>query len=273
MKRSGIVVLALIILSSVLSSGASGSTLKFQGTFANPPSSWLFLSNATMHIGWQIKPGTGQERMIVVLLRNGSVSKTLASDVSNKFANMGNAADNYWYNEVVWKPGSGDANCHFQVKVKTMDGSLSLTSAEFNIYPHLNYQKNGVYSYARLIYPLGGKTYLLHMNTDIKWEGNMTPSAWPSGKIHLKLMANDNGNIIHVGDIVDVTIDYSGCPITGQYSWKVGTLTNITHPEKKPNGTNGVKYRVRLTGEHSTYDSDDFLVGKFAVKKTPIAIK
>lgn len=91
------------------------------------------------------------------------------------------------------------------------------------------------------------------------------PSAWPSGKINLKLMANINGNVIHVGDIATVNISFAGCPVTGRYTWLVGTLTNVTHPGKKPDGKNGINYRIRLTGDTSTYDSDDFTIGKLLV--------
>jgi hypothetical protein len=240
-------------------------------TLAQDPYAWIFFDGYVLHVGWQIKPGTGQERMKIVLLNGAEMPlRTLASGIANKFANMGQADANYWYNIYPWTLGPGDVGCYYKIRVSTEDNSMSITSAIFNIYPALNYQKNGVYSYARLDTPQGGVIYFLNRDLDIKWTAMAKPTAWPSKEIQLKLMANDNGNIVYVGDIAHVGINFIHCPIHGKYSWKVGSLLTCVLPEKRPDGKNGIRYRIRLTGDTSTYDSDDFLIGRLLMPKVPV---
>jgi hypothetical protein len=267
MKKFTLCFSVLALLVAAVPGTPRTPTLEFMGVFAQPSSGWLFWNGAEIRIGWKLRNGLGHERMIIDLLKDGAYLKTLIAGVPNKLANMGQADQNYLYNEYAWKPGPYDIGCHYQVKVNKEDYSLSITSAVFNIYPVFRYTKNGVNSYAQLDTPAGGSTLLLGKNYPIKWSANAAPAAWPSKQIHLKLLADINGSIVVVGDIADVAIDFSGCAIHGQYGWPVGTLVNIAHPEYKPDGKNNVLYRVRLTGDSSTYDSDDFKIG--AIHVTP----
>ena len=265
MKKTVSLAVFIILVAAAVPGYADLKTITFQNILAQPPSSWLFFPGFKVHVGWKLGNATGQEKMDVVVLKEGVLIKTLVSGMLNKYANMGNPNDSYWYNEYWWTLGPGDVGCHIQVQVKVQGSSLRITSHIFDVYPFLNVQKNGVYSYARLDTPPAGATLLLGMNYDIRWSMMAAPSAWPSGKINLKLMANVNGNIIHVGDIASVAISFAGCPVSGRYTWNVATLTNVTHPGKKPDGKNGINYRIRLTGDTSTYDSDDFKIGKLLV--------
>jgi hypothetical protein len=266
MKKIVLFISVLVFLAAASSAVPHVPTLEFMGVFAQPPAGWIFWNGAEIRIGWKLRNGLGHERMNILLLRDGAYLKTLAAGVPNKLANMGNPNQNYLYNEYVWKPGPYDVGCGYQVKVSKEDNSLFVISGSFNIYPALRYTKNGVISYAQLDTPVGGSTLLLKTHSPIKWTANAAPAAWPSKQIHLKLLANINGSIVLVGDIADVSLDLSGCAIHGQYSWTVGALVNIVRAEYKPNGKNNILYRVRLTGDSSTYDSDDFKIGGIFVQ-------
>jgi len=262
MKKFAVSLVLVVLLTAAVPAQAGLTILSFMDVFAQPPSGWLFWSGYQVHVAWKLTgSATGQEKMNVALLKDGAAVRMLASGISNKFANMGQASANYWYNEYLWTIGPGDVGCHFQVQVTVQNSSLAIKTDMFNIYPFLNIQKNGVNSYARLDTPKAGDVILYGHNYDIKWTANAAHSAWPSGKISLKLMTTSGGAVIHVGDIVTVNIDFNGCPIYGKYSWPAGALFNITHPGKVPDGKNGIKYRIRLTGDSSTYDTDDFLIG------------
>jgi hypothetical protein len=272
-RRFVIFAVALVLLAATVPGTAGLATIKFMDVLAQPPSGWLFWSGGQVKIGWQLHNVTGQEKMTIALVRGDAVLKILASGLSNKFANMGQAAKNYWYNEYNWPPGPGDIGCHYRIRVSTQDGGLSITSYPFSIFPALNFQKNGVTSYARLDTPTAGSTLLFGRNYDITWTAVSALIAWPSRQIHLKLLANINGSIIPVGDIFDLNIDFLGCSIYGKYTWNVGFVYNFVHIEYRPDGKNGIKYRIRLTGDTSTYDSDDFLIGKIALHPTLEIIK
>ena len=256
---------ALALLAAAVPGIARTPTLEFMDVFAQPSSSWLFWNGGEILIGWKLRNGLGHERMNIYLYRDGAYLKTLMAGIPNKLADMGQPDQNYLYNEYAWKPGPYDVGCHYQVKVSKEDNSLSITSGIFNIYPAWHYVKNGVNSYARLDTPVGGSNLLFGTNYLIKWTANAAPTAWPSKQIHLKLLANINGSILPVGDIADLNIDFSGCAIYGQYGWPVGTVVNLVHAEYKPDGKNNVLYRVRLTGDSSTYDSDDFKIGRLTL--------
>jgi hypothetical protein len=270
MRKIAVFAFAVILLAPTVPGTAGISTIKFMDVFASPPSGWFFWNGGSVNVGWQLRNVTGQEKMDVALLGNAGavVLKMLGTGISNKFANMGQPELNYWYNELIWKPGPADVGCHYKIRVSTQDGGLSITSGIFMVNPALGFQKNGVTSYARLDTPTGGSTLLLGRNYDIKWTMIVSRLAWPSGTFNLKLMANINGAIVPVGSIRDnYGIDFMGCAVYGKYTWEVGKLIVYDHYEYKPDGKNGIKYRIRIIGEKGTSDSDDFLIGKLQMQR------
>lgn len=272
MKSFGcLAVLALLVAAQPARADFKVSQLRFMGTLAQDPKAWLFFGGMTLEIGWMIEPGTGKEKMNIDLLRaNGSPVYRIAAGLTNKFANMGPGGHSYWYNGYPWKLGLDDVDCFYKVRISIEGSPTAITSGPFNIYPALQFVKNDVRSYARLDTPEGGKNYILGRNLDITWTAMSKRSAWPSQKIELKLMANDNGNIVPVGEIAHVGIDMTACNIHGKYTWKVGSLLTVVNQGKKPDGKNGIKYRVRLTGDTSTYDSDDFTIGNLTMQGQPL---
>lgn len=209
----------------------------------NSSMSFYLLGGKQVLINWFSYGIDLQTKLKLTLLKNGVPFLVIATGLS--LTNGYKDIRDFWCGDAKWTPGNNDIGCNYKMQLSTEDNTISDTSQGFYILPATEFVSQGKYSYVKLDSPKGGEILYLGKYYVIKWTCKPINSHWPSQKLKLELFYNNT----KVGDIANVDLNFNQCPVYGSYNWAFGS-----------NLTPGNFYQIRISGDSSSYFSDNFII-------------
>jgi hypothetical protein len=233
-------ILALLLYMTGVAGAAGLKLIPLQST---PGFIGFLVAGKGKEIAWIASGMDSKTVLKIELLKNGSPVRVLASGIPVTKAAPNAQGELFGF--FVWTPNQSDIGCAYSIKVGMENGAVSANTETFGIFEAYSFSdSSGNQSSVRLDSPNSG-VLTIGSTSNITWSMIAFPQANPTGKIKLELYFQ-NGK---VGDIAEIPLDFSKCPVKGQYAWTVGKLASIVNPAMIPDGKNlmaGNNYQIHL---------------------------